>query len=239
VVSQVVNGASGIEGGVAPGEILTVRGYSVGASAVSGLKLDASGAVVSNLNGLQVTFDGKAAPLIYTSANQTNLIVPYEVAGKASTVMQVTYAAAAGTVQTAAWTLPVVAAAPGLFTIDSTGIGQGAIVNQDGTVNSASNAAVRGSVISIYATGEGQTSPAGVAGSVTGSSGKMPVLPVMVTIGGIVAAVQYAGSAPDAVAGLLQVNAVVPAGVSVGSAVPVVVSVGGIESQVGVTVAVR
>jgi uncharacterized protein (TIGR03437 family) len=239
VVSQVVNGASGIAGGVAPGEILTVRGYSVGASAVSGLKLDASGAVVSNLNGLRVTFDGKAAPLIYTSANQTNLLVPYEIAGKASTVMQVTYAAAAGTVQTAAWTLPVVAAAPGLFTIDSTGTGQGAIVNQDGTVNSASNAAARGSVISIYATGEGQTSPAGVTGSVTGSGGKTPVLPVTVTIGGIGATVQYAGSAPDAVAGLLQVNAVVPAGVSVGSGVPVVVSVGGVQSQVGVTVAVR
>ena len=74
---------------MSPGELLSIRGYGAGASATSGLKLDASGLVVSKLNGLQVTFDGKAAPLIYTSANQTNLIVPYEVAGKASTVMQV------------------------------------------------------------------------------------------------------------------------------------------------------
>jgi uncharacterized protein (TIGR03437 family) len=237
-VSQVVNSASGIASGVSPGEILTVRGYGVGASAVSGLVLNASGAVASKLNGLQVTFDGRAAPLTYTSSNQTNLIVPYEVAGQASTVMQVTYAETAGTLQTNAWVLPVVGAAPGVFTLDSTGTGQGAIVNQDGTVNGAANAAARGSIISIYATGEGQTSPAGVTGSVTGSA-KMPVLPVAVTIGGVVATVQYAGSAPGLVAGLLQVNAVVPQGISAGTAVPVVISVGGLQSQAGVTVAIR
>jgi uncharacterized protein (TIGR03437 family) len=112
-------------------------------------------------------------------------------------------------------------------------------VNQDGTVNSAANPAARGSVISIYATGEGQTSPAGITGSVTGSNVKTPLLPVTVTIGGIGATVQYAGSAPGSVAGLLQVNAVVPAGASPGSAIPVVVNVGGISSQGGVTIAVN
>ena len=239
VVSQVVNSASGIAGGVSPGEILTIRGYSVGASAVSGIKLDPSGAVVSQSNGVHVSFDGQPAPLIYTSAYQTNLIVPYEVAGKTSTVMQVTYAAAAGTLQTSAWTLPVVAAAPAVFTVDSTGIGQGAIVNQDGTVNSMANPAARGSVVSIYATGEGQTSPAGVTGSVTGSGLKTPLLPVTVTIGEVGATVQYAGSAPASVAGLLQVNAVVPPGISAGPAVPVLVTVGKIPSQAGVTIAVK
>jgi uncharacterized protein (TIGR03437 family) len=203
------------------------------------LKLDEAGVVVSKLNGLQVTFDGKAAPLIYTSANQTNLIVPYEAAGKTSTVMQVVYAAAAGTLQTAAWVLPVAASAPGVFTIDATGTGQAAVLNQDGSVNSPTNPAARGSVISIYATGEGQTSPEGVTGSVTPSNTKAPMLPVTVTIGGIGATVQYAGSAPGEVAGLLQVNAVVPPGVSRGVAVPVTVSVGGIASQAGVTIAVN
>jgi uncharacterized protein (TIGR03437 family) len=239
VVSQVVNSASGIAGGVSPGEILTVRGYSVGASATKELTLGASGLVSSSLNGLKVTFDGQAAPLIYTSANQTNLIVPYEVAGKASTVMQVTYVAAAGTFQTNAWVLPVVEAAPGVFTIEATGTGQGAIVNEDGTVNSATNPAARGSIVSIYATGEGQTSPAGVTGSVTGSGLKMPVLPVTVTIGGIAVAPQYAGSAPDSIAGLLQVNAVVPQGVATGSAVPITLTIGETQSQAGVTIAVK
>jgi uncharacterized protein (TIGR03437 family) len=238
-LSQAVNAASGIAGGVSPGEILSIRGYGAGAAAVSGLTLNASGMVASSLNGLQVTFDGKAAPLIYTSANQTNLIVPYEVGGNTATVMQVVYAAAAGTLQTAAWALPVVGSAPGVFTLDATGTGQAAAVNQDGTVNSATNPAVRGSVISLYATGEGQTSPAGVTGSVTQSNTKTPLLPVTANIGGIEATVQYAGSAPDEVAGLLQVNAVVPLGAGPGSAAPVTLSVGGIASQAGVTIAVK
>ena len=106
-------------------------------------------------------------------------------------------------------------------------------------MNSVANPAGRGSVVSIYATGEGQTSPAEVTGSVTGSTLKTPLQQVTVTIGGIGATVQYAGSAPDSVAGLLQVNAVVPPGVSPGSAAPVLVNVAGTPSQAGVTIAVK
>jgi uncharacterized protein (TIGR03437 family) len=239
VLSQVVNAAAGIAGGVAPGEIVSIRGYSAGAAAVGGLTLDESGMVASKLNGFEVTFDGKPAPLLYTSANQTNLIVPYELAGKPSTVMQMTYAAATGALQTSAWTLPVAAAAPGVFTLDATGTGQAAVVNQDGTINSATNPAARGSVISIYATGEGQTAPAGVTGTVTASNAPAPLLPVTVKIAGIAAVVEYARSAPYQVAGVLQVNAVVPQGVAPGQAVPVTVSAGGIASQAGVTIAVQ
>jgi uncharacterized protein (TIGR03437 family) len=239
VLSQVVNAASGIAGAVSPGEILTIRGYGAGASQVGSLKLDASGMVGSSLNGLEVTFDGKPAPLLYTSANQTNLIVPYEVAGKASTLMQVVYETAAGRLQTAGWVLPVAPSAPGVFTLDATGTGPGAVLNQDNSVNGIANPASRRSVISIYVTGEGQTRPAGVTGSVTQSNTTAPSLPVTVKIGGIEATVQYAGSAPDQVAGLLQVNAVVPQGVTPGPAVPVTVSVGGIPSQAGVTIAVQ
>jgi uncharacterized protein (TIGR03437 family) len=94
-------------------------------------------------------------------------------------------------------------------------------------------------VITIYATGEGQTSPAGITGSVTPSSTKAPLLPVTVKIGSIGASLPYAGSAPYEVAGVLQVNAVVPPGVAPGSNVPVTVSVGGMVSQAGVTVAVK
>ena len=238
VTSQVVNAASGIPGGISPGEILSIRGYGVGASQIGGLRLDNNGNVVSQINGLQVTFDGKPAPLIYTSANQTNLIVPYEIAGKTSTVMQVTYLPPSGTtLQPGAWTLPVVSTAPGVFTVDATGTGQGSIVNQDGTVNSISNPAARGSIVSIYATGEGQTSPAGVTGSVAKSM-NLPIAQVTATIGGQPAVVQYAGSAPGEVEGLLQVNVLVPATLPTG-ALPVVLNVGGILSQSGVTISVK
>ncbi len=178
------------------------------------------------LNGLQVTFDGIAPGLVYTSANQTNLMVHAGVAGKSSTVMQITN----GTLKTQAWTLPVAPVVPGMFTVDGTGTGQGAIVNQDGGGNSAANPAARGSVVSIYMTGQGGASPA-----LTG------ILPtnVAVTIGGVAATVQYAGQAPGEIAGLTQVNALVPQGVAVGPTVPVAVGVGEVQSQVGVTIAVK
>jgi uncharacterized protein (TIGR03437 family) len=60
-----------------------------------------------------------------------------------------------------------------------------------------------------------------------------------VKIGGIDAVVQYAGSAPNLVAGLLQVNAVVPTSIAPGASVPVTVSVGGASSQRNVTIAVK
>jgi uncharacterized protein (TIGR03437 family) len=94
-------------------------------------------------------------------------------------------------------------------------------------------------VIQIFATGEGLTNPPGRTGTITGSSGGAPNLQVKVTIGGIDAALQFAGSAPDAVAGLFQVNVMVPPGVPAGSAVPIVLSVGGVSSQGGVTIAVK
>jgi uncharacterized protein (TIGR03437 family) len=237
VISQVANAASGIAGGISPGEILELRGYGAGASLIAGLQLTSSGIVATNLNGLMVTFDGVPAPLIYTSATQTNLVVPYEVAGKTSTTMQLTYTTAAGTLQTSAWVIPVAASAPGIFTVDSTGTGQAAVVNQDKTVNSAANPAARGSVVSIYATGEGQTSPAGVTGRVT-KAPNSPVAQVSVSVGGVAATVQYAGSAPGDVAGVLQVNAVVPASVGSGSQA-VTLTVGGVASQPGVTIAVK
>jgi uncharacterized protein (TIGR03437 family) len=111
------------------------------------------------------------------------------------------------------------------------------VVNQDGTVNSATNPAARGTVIAIYATGEGQTSPAGVTGGVTHSPNST-VQPVSVTIGAVAATVQYAGSAPGEVGGLLQVNVVVPQTVSPGGQ-PVVLKIGCGSSQAGVTISVK
>ena len=135
-------------------------------------------------------------------------------------------------------TLPVAPTAPGIFTANSTGSGQAAALNQDGTLNSASNPAQVGSVITLYATGEGQTSPGGVDGKLaTGSTLPMPVQTVNVTIGGLPAVVNYAGAAPTLVAGLMQINVQIPSGFAAASAIPVVVQVGGVNSPVA-TIAV-
>jgi uncharacterized protein (TIGR03437 family) len=92
-------------------------------------------------------------------------------------------------------------------------------------------------VLSLYATGEGQTLPAGVDGKVAAAPLPEPVALVTVTIGGVGAEVRFAGGAPGQIAGVMQVNVVVPGGLA--GAVAVVVTAGGVASQGGVTVAVR
>src|SRR5205085_2772578 len=131
------------------------------------------------------------------------------------------------------------AAAPALFTANSSGTGQGAILNQDGTANGASAPAARGSVVALFATGAGETSPSGVDGAISGDPLPRPTLPVSVKIGGVDAEILYAGAAPGLVAGVLQVNCRIPASVSSGSSVPVVLTAGTASSRIGVTLAVK
>jgi uncharacterized protein (TIGR03437 family) len=155
------------------------------------------------------------------------VIVPYEVSGSATNVVVLVN----GFTVAPAGSYGIVPSSPGIFS--------GAILNQDGSVNSAANPATRGSTIQIYATGEGAVSPPGVTGEVTGWDTKTPVLPVTVTINAVQAQVTYAGSAPDAIAGLFQVNAIVPSTVPPGSAVPIQLTVGNAPSQRNLTIAVK
>jgi hypothetical protein len=97
-----------------------------------------------------VTFDNIPAPLLYVGANQINAIVPFEVAGNSSTQIVATVNGAASVASQ-----PVVAAAPGIFTVDLTGAGQAVVLNQDGTLNSSTNPAARGSVLTLWVTGMG------------------------------------------------------------------------------------
>jgi uncharacterized protein (TIGR03437 family) len=239
-VDFVNNAASNLFLGIAPGEIVTFKGSGIGPTqAVSALP-DSDGFYPTQLSGTSVRFNGVAAPLLYTSATQVSAVVPYGVTGPLAQVT-VTYQDQTSVPAT----IQVFAAAPGLFTADGTGSGQAAAINQDGTVNNASNPAKIGSVISLYATGGGQTSPAGVDGQVSTSPLAAQLLPVQVYIGQqlILSAAQleYAGPAPGEIAGLMQVNVPLPAGLKTGSTVPVSIIVGtaGAGSQSNVTIAVR
>lgn len=230
----VTNAASFLGGPIAPGELVTIFGTGIGPTTLAGFSITPAG-FFDNLTGeTTVLFDGIPAPLIYASAGQTTAIVPYSVAGKASTQMVVIYQ---GRVSTAA-TVPVAAAAPALFTANSSGKGNGAILNQDNSPNSPANPAEKGSIVVLFGTGEGQTNPRGSDGRIASTVFPKPLQNVKVTIGGIDANVAYAGAAPFLVAGVFQINVTVPPGVSSG-AVPVVVTVGTISSPAGVTVAVK
>jgi uncharacterized protein (TIGR03437 family) len=108
--------------------------------------------------------------------------------------------------------------------------------NEDGTVNSTDNPARAGSIVVLYATGQGVTSPASVTGVIAVNTYPEPAASVTVRIGGREAVVLFRGQAPGT-AGVMQINARVPEGVP--SMAPVVVSVGTSESQAGVSVAVQ
>lgn len=228
--------ASGASGVVAPGEIVSIFGTNLGPSTGVGLQLTSSGSVATTLGGTQVLFDGKAAALTYASNLQVNAVVPFEVAGQATTAMTVTYQEGAS----ASSILNVQAASPGIYTLDGSGSGAGAVLNQDSSINSVARPAARGSVIQIYLTGGGVTNPASTDASIT-SSNPLPYLALATTatIGGLPAEVRYWGGAPGAIAGLVQVNATVPSGVTPGSSVPLLVTIGNWTSQKGVTIAVN
>jgi trimeric autotransporter adhesin len=230
--SGIVNAGSFLPGPVAPGELVTLIGSGIGPVSAQHPTGSASNTI---LGGTSVLFDGTAAPLIYAAHDQINAIVPYGVSGQTAT--QVTVTAQGHMIAGAA--LAVAATAPGIFTLDSSGIGPGAILNQDSSVNSASNPATKGSVVVIYATGGGQMNPPGVDGRVTGTLLPVPLQPVSVRIGGLNSTVAYAGGAPGLLSGVLQVNAVVPAAVQSGPSVPILLTIGAATSQAGVTVAIR
>lgn len=220
-----VNNAAGNQFlGIAPGEIVTLKGAGLGPSQLVSAKAGNDGAYPTQLSGTTVQFNGVAAPLLYASSTQIAAVAPFGITG-ASVQAVVTYQG-----QTSVpLTMQVVPAAPGLFTADGTGTGQAAAVNQDGTLNSASNPAPIGSVISLFATGLGKTLPVTLDGQVSAPPLSQLTLPVSVSVGYSFlspAQLQYAGPAPGEIAGVTQINVPLPPGLSTGSAVPVAIVVG-------------
>jgi uncharacterized protein (TIGR03437 family) len=213
---------------------------------VSGV-LAANGRVATTLSDTQVSFAGGQAfaPMIYAWNQQTGGIVPYGVAGLNTVTVQVIYKGVASD----PFTINVAAVTPGIFTQNFASAGPGLIFNSDGhTVNTPNTPAAKGSVIAVYMTGGGLTSPASIDGSITpstpGSVLPKPLLAVTATVGGLPATVTYGGAAPGFVAGFMQVNVTIPPNAPSGI-IPLVISLGatatsdGTPSQPGVTVAVQ
>jgi uncharacterized protein (TIGR03437 family) len=237
-ITAIVNSATLQPGPIGPGEIISIFGTNAGPSTPQTFTLTTAGTVPTTLGGVTVTFNNVSAPLIYVSATQINAIVPYEVAGQTTVPVEVQF----GGMTSAILQANVVATDPGIFSLSQGGSGQGAILNQDYSVNGASNPAAKGSVIQIFATGEGQLVPAVATGSVTPGAppfSKPVATPVTVTIGGQTAQIEYAGEAPTLVSGVIQINAVIPAGAASGNQ-PVVVTIGtNSNTNQNITVAVQ
>ncbi len=264
-VTAVTDAASYAAGNVAPGEIITIFGLGLGPSVLVPLTVQdplATSLPASGTAQTSVTIDGVFAPLLYTSVDEVSCIVPFEVAAKIGN--QVELAVTYNSITVASPTpVNVVAANPGLFTMDASGTGQGAILNYDPvaanySINGSKNPAISGTTIAVlYLTGYGVTNCVDIpaSGSTPGSwcnpgatevnliSGNVsPFLPVSVTIGGLAAPGAVAQAPLGSVPGLMQVNVPVPAGVASGNALVVVtLGTGGtaVNTQAKVTMAIK
>jgi uncharacterized protein (TIGR03437 family) len=248
---EIVNAASFLPGAIAPGELVALVGPSIGPTQSATYQLDANGRVSTSLNGIRVLFNGVPAPLLYVGSNQINAVVPYDAYGHSAVPVHIETNGVVGfdrTIEVAEVNPNVIPVAPGIFAADASGLGQVAAFNQDGTVNGPAHPAPAGSVISFYATGLGPTNITVPDGTITDPSflPQHNVTGIEVFIGvstplqsGAVAKPMWAGNAPYSVAGVSQVNVVIPPGTRSGK-VPIYISIGHVvTSQSGMFITVQ
>jgi uncharacterized protein (TIGR03437 family) len=232
----IMNSATGLSASASPGQLITISGRSLGPDRLLSAVPDTAGNIGTLLGETRVLIDGIAAPLLSVSSTQINAIMPTSVEGKTAVQVEVEYRGQ----RSASIPLGIAPASPGLFTANSSGSGQAAALNENQTVNSPASPAARGSVVVLYATGYGLTNPKAREGHVTpvGAS-SAPILPVSVSVNGVALEVLSAVEAPGMISGVLQVNVRLPESAPTGDAIPVVLTVGTVESRSGVTIAIR
>jgi uncharacterized protein (TIGR03437 family) len=224
---------------VAPGQLVTLFGSGIGPASAAlfrffpgmspepGALFPFFPAVPTSLGDTQVFFNGVAAPVLFAQANQVNAIVPFEVLRQGDTAnVQISH----GGQMTQTVTVSVVKKQPGIFTTGGTGSGQAIVQNADGTLNSSSNLAAKGSTISILATGTGQNTPILPDGTFATGDSNRPRLRITVLIGGIGAEVINARVPLGLFAGLVQVDVRIPAGAPSGPQVSLELGVGDVLS---------
>jgi uncharacterized protein (TIGR03437 family) len=216
----------------------------------SGLSPDAQTAQGSTwstvFDNREVVFnDQYQAPIYYVGLGQINFQVPSNLptgTGRVAVRMGDTEELLAG------GAAAVAATSPGIFTLNAGG--QGAIENQDYSINGPSNPATVGSTIIIYGTGQGLVSPPVADGIAASSASNTVAVPtsdpaaclvnqqsMCVAIGSTWGNVTYSGLAPGLI-GVWQINVQVPKGTLTGNAVPIRVVIDGTPSNL-VTVAIK
>jgi uncharacterized protein (TIGR03437 family) len=228
-----VNAASSAAGSpVAPGSIASVYGSFL----IPALSTASITPLPIALAGLSLQFgSGQSAPLFAVSGGQINFQVPWELAGASQTSLSATINGQTSMAQA----LTLAPFAPGIFSMNGQGTGQGAILDTAYTLVNAANPATAGStILQIYCTGLGAVTNQPPSGSppLSNQLSQTTTTPT-VTIGGVQAQVLFSGLAPGSV-GEYQVDALVPAGSSKGAAVPVAIVIGGSASNT-VTIAVQ
>ena len=188
------------------------------------------------LAGTTADINGYNTAFYYVSPTQLNLQVPYEVA--ASSGANLVTLTISNNGATVSYNLDISAGAPAIFTTNAQGTGQGAILNTSYQLVDSTHPATAGSTyLQIYCTGLGAVDSTPVDGAAAPSNPPaQTIVTPQVSIGGVQVTPTFSGLAPGFV-GLDQVNALVPAGIAAGSAVPVIITAGGVASNT-VTIAV-
>ncbi len=191
---------------------MTFKGTRIGPQQILLAQLGTDGRLTTQLGDCQVLVDEVAAPLVHSLSTQITAILPYGLAAKIGQTVNAQVQCAG--LKSNVIALPIVDADPGIFSVGG-GTGPAAVLNQDGSYNSPGNPAARGTLVQVFATGEGVVlTPNGVDGRIeTGPlpSIPKPSLPIRLYFGGDGSLeVPYVGVAPGLVDGLLQINARIP-----------------------------
>jgi uncharacterized protein (TIGR03437 family) len=218
-IFAVVNAASSKPGAISPGDLVTVYGTGLGPDL--GIQTGPSGGTYPvAAGGTTVNIAGLPCPLVYVSASQVNVMVPFEITGHVASVT-----VSHNGVNSQPFWARVEPTAAGIFALaDGTGIVQ----KSDYSLVSDSNPATPGETVILYATGGGKTSPPTQTGAIAPAAALDAR--VSVSLSGRAGTVVYAGTAPGEISGLVQINVRIPSGVS-GVAVPVVLSIDGVASS--------
>ena len=207
---------------LAPGGIISLFGERFATDSFEATQLP----LERDLGGDSVRIGDEKAPLFFVSPDQVNAQVPFDLEPGDS----VSVAVSVGDQLTDVQNYLIAPVQPGIF-IDFAS-GNATILDGESQPVTPENPARIGDTLQIFCTGLGATEPAVVAGDPAPAAEPLArvTTPVTVTIGGQPAQVSFAGLAPN-FAGLYQVNAVVPAGVEPGDAVPLVLEQNGIVAN--------
>jgi uncharacterized protein (TIGR03437 family) len=199
---------------ISPGEFIAVIGTGLAKSNQA-----APPPYPPMLNSVTVLINNKPAPLYFVSATQINCLVPYSTQGPTATVVVQNAGVSSNSV-----TVPVAATAPGIFSLDQSGSGLGAILHADFSLVNAAKPAINGETVLIFLTGMGAVNP-GVADGTAGGANPLSrttASPISVLIGGQPGTVIYSGLAPG-FPGLYQMNVTLPSVIPFAGTLPVAI----------------
>ena len=185
--------------------MVVLFGFGLGPNQLVTAVPENDGNFATTLAGTMVQINGIPAPLVYTWVTQIAAIVPASVTG-ATAQFTVTYQGQT----TAPISIPLAAAAPGIFTADSSGIGIPITINQNGAIDTIARP---GDTLTVFTTGLGQMAP------------------TVLLDGWAVAPLSY-GSVPGGVEGITQITFPIQPGQDCNFSIAI--SAGGASSQPGI-----